>query len=403
MKKKFLSLLLAICMIIPCASILTACGEKNGNEISHWNIIKDEWCNVISTDNFCIETTPETLQNLQNGELISLTYDYVEDDNIIKITKIAKYNGYDGTMKYHYLIVLGAENQYYEVPTYDISNPIFPDDYRETTINPNSSMEQYIDLIEDVKNNYDEFESDLDNEEYTRNITSNVFGANNIINKILVKRIEGINLICRTSNKEWRITFDNPLEEAYKNTKTFYVKGGPSKTDVDYAEFYFDGDNGFRIYSPNNPIANRTDGYYKRNDDGSYTMYTKQDDGSWVLSPTTGNNFTTVTNATKSQYLGFMEKMNELSVVETRDGETAPYIYGYNLGDGILQKVDGSFTYHYYDIKITAYFNYEHHIPFIQGITWKMKITQGNASSAVYDMEMLYQDSSSIIYPEVIN
>lgn len=405
MKKKFITLLLAICMILPCVFMLNACGEKGGNEILHWNIIKDEWENVISTENFSIEATPEMLQNLQNHDLISLTYDYDKDNGEIKITEITKYSGYDGTIKRHYLTILGETNQYYEARTYDISNPTFPDDYRETTYDPNNHVENYIDLIEDVKNNYDKFESDSESERYTRRITSNAFGANNILNEISVLRFEdGITLICSINDKEWYITFDNPLEQAYENTKTFYIKGGPSKTDVDYAEYYFDGDNGFRIYSPNNPIANRTDGYYKRNDDGTYTMYTKQDDGSWALNQTNGSNFASVVNATKSQYLGFMDHMNDLSVVETRDSELAPYIYGYNDGvDGVLQQVVGGFTYNYYDIKITAYFNYGQSIPYIGKITWKMKITQGNASSAVYDMEMLYEDSSSIVYPEVDN
>ena len=64
MKKKFLSLLLAICMIIPCAFTLTACGKCEHNWILRerptLNTVGTLWCNKDCNETKEIPTLNET-------------------------------------------------------------------------------------------------------------------------------------------------------------------------------------------------------------------------------------------------------------------------------------------------------------------------------------------------------
>jgi hypothetical protein len=197
----------------------------------------------------------------------------------------------------------------------------------------------------------------------------------------------------------WNITFEDPLKEAYKNTAKFAIKGGPSTEDIDYAEYYFDGDNGFRLYSPNNPALNRTDGYYKNNGDGTYTQYVKQDDGSWATGNAPASNIQTAMQATKNQYLGFMQQMDKLMVIEEREGENALYVYGLSPKFEELTQEIGGLTYHYYDIRMLVHFG-EGAVPHIYSITWKMKMSNAMAESAEYTMKFTTTEVD-IVYPTV--
>lgn len=132
------------------------------------------------------------------------------------------------------------------------------------------------------------------------------------IDKVAVYRGARLKVTFGKGDKYWTISYSNaPLTRAVNNllvNNQFAIKGGPSTLDPDYCEYYFDGTNGFWMYTPNNTaVENRTDAYYKENSDNTYTLYTKQtSDGSWATTSASQSTFDMVTSAVKEQYISFI-------------------------------------------------------------------------------------------------
>ena len=405
--KKLISAILAFLLVIPCIFGLNSCGDPDAGSLEPWEILEDEWKLTISADRgFKIRSS--TINDLlSDGDLIELEYDVSTAQGLTVIR-------YDVTVKDSSSDNGVAFTTYLDQPIHQPDGPV--DKYYRVTIDEYGEEDvpleitedefyaaviDYINIIEYVSEHYAAFESESF---YTLdlNTVSTTLDPSLGFTSLTVERNSfdnSIQLNLYKNDRPWAVSFESPLAEAYANTTKFVIKGGPSETDPDYAEYYFDGDNGFRIYSPNNTIAERTDGYYKKNGD-SYDFYVKMPDGSWQVTPASAYNFNTVIESTKAQYLGFMDKIESLSLIEEREGENSAYVYGYVASDGEFTVDIGGFTYHYYDIKILSYINETGHVPYVYSITWKMKITQGEASSLEYNMTMSTVDAE-ITYPTV--
>lgn len=405
--KKLVSTLLAATMALPCVFGLTACngGGGGGTQLSEYDILKDEWENVISTERE-FEIRCESEREAEDGTLLMLNYDIYEEagDEITNVNFVVKQNGQTSGL---------PSRRFEKRPVHQPSGitykycELLGDDVEEelTETEFYAPFAKYIELINYVDDNYDKFRDEGSDymcdatvacAENTAiadlGITYLGVGRNFPLSGRIYVRFAVIGTI-------WNITFENPLKEAYENTAKFAIKGGPSTEDIDYAEYYFDGDNGFRLYSPNNPIANRTDGYYKSNGDGTYTQYVKQDDGSWATGNVPASNIQTAMQATKNQYLGFMKQMDKLMVIEERESDMAAYVYGLNPKFEELTQEIGGLTYHYYDIKMQVFFD-DQSAPRIYSITWKMKMSNAMAESLEYNMAFS-SEGVNIVYPTV--
>lgn len=181
-------------------------------------------------------------------------------------------------------------------------------------------------------------------------------------------------------------------EQAYRNTTKFAFKGGPG---ADYSEYYFDGSDAFRIYTPyNTGVANRTDGYYKKNSDGSYTCYVKQSDGSWKTERKSANDYKNVVKSVKAMYLAFLEDSVDFTLSEAEKEEASVSVYVYTENDGVYTANIGGMAFSYYDIELLVISN-DDGKPFIKSATWKMKY-----ASAIYNMSLV-TEGVDITFPEV--
>ena len=76
MKKNFISILLAVLVILSSA-MFVGCNNSSKNP-EPWEISKDEWQHVISTEGFKVELIERgDINNLQDDDLISLSYKHV--------------------------------------------------------------------------------------------------------------------------------------------------------------------------------------------------------------------------------------------------------------------------------------------------------------------------------------
>ncbi len=412
MKKKFLSLLLAICMIIPFSIAITGCNNNNNEKPKTrepWEISKAEW-ELVANQDFEVESMNRDA--LEDGDLIRFSYGVdsgytayylgikdassengVRDLELKKLEAVGQY------------LIRGHKTEFlyeFEQVTKEYWESFKCEDLKE-------SFDQLNNYAVD---NYNKFSMQGFQIEHSMT-TAYTMDTDNItifelpINKVVLFRRGGCNLVFYSGDKQWEITYVNPLQSAINKLLSgkFYISGGPSKTDMDYAEYYFDGNNGFRMYTPNNTaIPDRTDIYYKNNGDGTFTTYTKLTSGGWKVEQATQQNFDTVVSAVKDQYLSFINYANSADYFYVSEHEDAdavcPYVYRYE--NEICVRNIGFYTYNYSDLRMLTYPSgiRKLDIERIYSASWKMKITQGQASSAEYKME-LHTTNADIVYPEV--
>lgn len=410
MKKKFITLLLAICMILPCSIAMTGCNKDNNEEktLAPWEISKAEW-ELVASQDFQVYNTAGSLED---GDLIHFSFGvdapYITYSLTIKDTLS---ENAERTLKLKKSEDLGQYLVKGHKPEYLYEFEHVTEEYWES-FQCEALKESFIELNTYVTDNYNKFSTigfELDysyTNAYTMN-TENITISESPIEKVVLFRQGGCNLVFYSGDKQWEITFANPLQPAINKLLNgkFYISGGPSKTDMDYAEYYFDGNNGFRMYTPNNTaIADRTDIYYKNNGDGTFTTYTKLTSGGWKVEQATQQNFDTVVSAVKEQYLPFINYANSADyfyVAEHEDADAAcPYIYRYE-NEQCVRNI-GAYTYYYSDLKMLAYPSGIRTLDIarVYSLSWKMKFTQGQASSAEYKME-LHTANVEIVYPEV--
>ena len=403
--KKIFNLFLVLCLFVPVLA-LTGCGSKP----KEWEIVEKEWKETISTENFYIST--QEYDKVANNKPIRISYKHYKNDdykNIIDYTVVFK-NSYSQKGMYESRYAKKIDEQgnvigYYAVDT-DAGIYVFSSDLDEITETEyNRHIGAYISLIDYIGNNYSKFSTTdevPENLDLPTSYTCDVADMNNQqasiaplgISQLFVAKKDGVSAYFVDSNNvNWELSFKPTIEKIYNKLNTYYIKGGPSRYDVDYGEYYFDGENGFRMYTPNNTIENRQEAYYKKNEDGkTYTKYVKQTStGAWSASKTTADDFNTMVSTTKDLYLPFMTEFHNFKVVEDNGLNS---VYTLNTNDGSYSKDNGNYTYKYYDVKVVVSNNK------ITSITWKMKFSLNNISSAVYNMELGYM-SEGLTYPIV--
>ena len=282
MRKKILSLLLAICIILPSAMVMVGCnnGEEPQKTLESWQISNAE-LKLILTQDYDIRT--RNFDAFDDGDLMRFSFDkqgaYTEYNLVIKDSSSVDTSGRKdiSLKKYH------AINQYY---VYENGEGGLVDEDTFNSYNVETLYQTYSGLNAFIIDNYDKFSditwenSGKGDENYLdvpkvyscdvaqiNDLSSQIANLN--IDRIIIYRDinEGIAVRYWMGNKFWEIFYENPLQSALDNllNHEFCIIGGPSETDVDYAEYYFDGNNGFRMYTPNNTaIADRTDIYYKK-------------------------------------------------------------------------------------------------------------------------------------------
>lgn len=409
MKKKFLCLMLAICLIIPCAITLVACGKnKGGGKLEAWEISKAEWQDVISTNKFTIRLNTKDMDSVENNTMTYFYYGYNGySDNEIKYVQSTKYSFRDsGVYTTRYKKVRStADDEYYYYTSTDSPNGQIQDYQTSNESSFNSNLERYFNLINYIAD-YDRF-TNVGIAYESTNIPGLAPGnGNNRIDSVHVQKSDGkIDATYSAGGLEWTIDFESPLSMVANKTKNtkYYVKGGISPTDADYSEYYVNqsaqsGVVGLKVYTPNNPVANRKEAYYKKNE-SSYSLYTKLDNGEWQITESSYSEMSTVIDYVTTIYFPFLStSINEFRLTSSEGSGYFTKNRTYELIDKekVLTNENGLLTYKYYDIVITTSSNG------IEKMTWKMKISQGNVELQEYSMELGFL-TEEIVLPESAN
>ena len=382
MKKKLLLIVLAFVCALTCALSLAACNNDDDNKNNNpYAITQTEWGNQITSNAFIIVSNSE---NLNGNDLMQLTYNgnayqcltrdtvfsaplYVKEKNGNDYTYL-KYETQKSDDRQEIETTITAEEYSSNVSAY-----IELIDY----VNKNYSAFTFYDTAKDHTDGYSHYFCDIDDMESK---TTKVKDLN--ITDIAIRKDFGLsdtdNIIIEFTVGEridYNIRFKSPVllfDKAFDTLTNYTLKGGPSTTDADYAEYYFN-ESGFRMYTPNNPEPTRRDGYYKYNPEiDNYTQYIRQADGSYVTAQVSKNALQTVIDGVHDTYMYFETQRN--SFYKTADGMK---------NSKEITKTVGQRVHHFYDIDIKTDENGK-----ITSITWKYKITQGEQSTQEYNMEL---------------
>ena len=412
MKKNFISILLALCLVLSCG-MFVGCNNSEKNPPA-WQISKDEWQHVISTEGFAVEIIDRgDINKIQDGDLITLSYEHVIGvdgwNNAILLDVVYKDSTSDTNRREINLVkVMNSDGTF---SGYLLKSPEDGDFHRINITHEqfDSHVKNYLDLINYVDSNYNKFSVEVGS--YVCNLTELNSSSQTIaelnIEEFFVGRLLGLlDISYVTDGVQYMIYFTNPIEKAWNCTldqRSFYIKGGPSQTDPEYMECYFMLDGGFRWYTPNNTeIPDRTDIYYKNNFDGTYTTYTALTAGGWAVGQATQFQVDTIKNTILNQYFGFMDGLlDEFRLVEYEEydhGESSTWKI--RNENGSISKNIGAYTYSFYDINIHASFNKFHHSDYISLVSYKFKFSQGQAESKEFVMAMdIY--NNALNYPQV--
>ena len=166
MKKNFISILLAVLVVLSSA-LFVGCNNSEKNPPS-WQISKDEWQHVISTEGFTVELIDRgEINNIQDGDLISLSYEHVvgvvgwnnailldvvykdstSDTNTREINLVKEMH-LDGTFS-GYLLKSLDDGDFHQI---NITHEQF-----------DSHVKNYLDLINYVDSNYNKFSVEVGN------------------------------------------------------------------------------------------------------------------------------------------------------------------------------------------------------------------------------------------------
>ena len=303
MKKKFLSLLLVICMIIPCAITLNACGGKGGLPISQaqWEELFTD-CTfecVVNGDYFCSATK----NSYETTEYGTAEYDVWNIEHIRLIedgqTNYVKVKSPRGNPSNYNVSDLNAEDfiyggEYfapifdvvknnYSKFKYDANTHRYPVYYAELQVSAEAKNTIYS-LSQSNKDSYLFVVSAVDLT-HVMGTNANMGGKYSIIGlQILDKSYSDYSaedtgvIDFERFNQYQSYHLMNKCFKDFKNFDMEYkVVGG---TGVNYMELYFTK-NAMRFYTPNN---NDPEGYVDGifyNDNGSYKYFKKDMNGVW--------------------------------------------------------------------------------------------------------------------------
>ncbi len=374
MKKKFLSLLLAICMIIPCVFILNACGSNSKNPIS-----QAKWEDTFENCSF------EFYANNIESQ-ITVTKNSYSTANYEK----------GGT---EYIREINSdEKTYYSIEISRFGKPTT----EKTPISANEYVygrECFEPILNFVKDNYSNFKYNNDGYFLGAYYETNVSGQlkEKITELCGLTKDKYLFLINYKSNNGGYSIYDLQIidgsfvpNKEYRTgaiatftidvfyTYSFYFKDKSLKdlsdfnvdykiiggTGVNYMEIYFTK-NAVRFYTPNqNDMDGYVDGIYY-NDNGTYKYYKKDMSGVWSESPSDEETY----NNVKTQYFNMFgggkifEKLNDNAIMQ--DGKLTPF---WNVTEikggqsGLQEVIYTDFTFDFDDG--------------ITGGSWKLKLHQ---------------------------
>lgn len=331
MKKKLFSFILAICLIVPFAFLLTACGgnnpPNNGNQqyLDFMNISKSEWeLNISTNNNFYVFT--ETIIEYEKGGLECITdwcYKYI-DGELIRHTGVSK-NGMSEYVTYS-KDTSNSTKYYYEQIKYENSkyntsyNTAVTLKYEIDEQTYHEDVSPILDLIDFIGNNYSKFNctdgffnlsslDDLNSTNYAKNLG---------ITQLRVHRTSStyyndcynIEVIYYINNVIYRVLFYEStmqIGKAFANLNNYTIKGG---TSTDYGEYTFT-QNRLKIYTPYLQDATQREAYYKFDKDtNKYIVYRQDADGNWSISETTDTFYNSFVDGLDKLYLSFKEHLD---------------------------------------------------------------------------------------------
>lgn len=388
MKRKLLSLVLAICLIAPCAFTLTACGESPQEE----PFTESDFYELFSKDEFSIGISEFGTECVEWKDGYSVAeFDLIYVDDIIEKEMIYYDPAYHWSRDTYVKEVVDGETVYkqWDVTTGDTI--ITADVY-------NDAIDAYNVLINKIKDNFDLFTYNNDRCEYELNAEGTeiaeaidaVLDDLYIANKayyILVNRNHAIfftqapardkdgNIIER--NEVFYYSTSLHLSSYYK-TKTLdkaitncIIKGGEG---ADYGEYYFE-ENAFRVYTPNLQDITRNDGYFCYDEgEDKYYQYRKDESGKWYRS-----------EMQAEAYNNAYSQIYDLFYANALDGSKNWYTKSNDtikMNVGSVSCTVGSIKYAYKDLKIQLE-NDE-----IVSASWKLDITMyGTTFNYSYTLE----------------
>lgn len=398
MKKKFLSFVLAICMIIPCVFMLSACG-KGGNNTKKDDtslILEKEWKSTISTsNNFTIMDFDEFRLDYTDGEM-----KIEEGQNKGEYQIYSK--SVDGSTKYYCEEKKQTDSKY--ISNYDY-NVLLKYEIDEQIYNEN--VNPYMEIIDFVGNNYSKFEcekykifggygyryvlqlsDELDNTTYAKNLNIEKICVKRSIDDTTIKlntNQSSVDILYYIGEKVYEIEFESPLWKALNNLENFKTTGGPSG---DYIE-YTSTSNGMKIYTPTIEDQTRKEMYFKFDKDTSdYVLYRQNESGEWTVSLSTESTYNDVTNVIDSLYFAFKKHM--CSFYMTSEGYKSDVCNNKDIDDMKY----GNYVVNYSDILLTT-----DDLGNITGGTLKFKLKLGELQSEAYVITITTTDIS-ITYPE---
>lgn len=387
--KKFLSLVLAFCMLISCASVLSACGGSD-NENPHGSVSKREWEKAYDSSEFSIEATESYL--LQSGDVSSLSYKANGGNEEVRVCYVDQQHGVEGgqSLRVVWYIKEVEENQVTYVKRFGTGNnetitPISEEDYNDVAT-------KYVELVNYVRNNYDAFTlkegssayvCDMDKMEEQTSLVSKIGMTSMYVGRFqnTVQDHHMKILFSLDGNVGYRINFIDSIVKDIENLTNYTIKGGPSSSDPDYCEYYVT-ENGFRVYTPNISDVTKNDGYFGYDaEKEKYMEYRKNENGVWTKSEMVGD-YNAILNEIIDIYFPFADYYYAIKSTEN----------GYEQCREITKKTS-TYTYNYYDVKIDLDENGN-----VKSAAWKMKLTLGQAESLEYKMTLV-AGNAVINYP----
>ncbi len=383
MKKKFLSIILAIFLLIPCAFTLIACTptDPEGDWQKKWKINEQTWKSAVVTDYFTVYN--EDFSN-RLGQ-----YALVYSNNVYYLRTLN-----DETDGIYAKQTIDNNATYAKFDYYDLEQS---ESIAENVYNDN--IQDYINALNFIKNNRTKFT--FDNTDYYYNLDGTEQELSALQQKIGLQQIRfGLYYLTDGSGRQeiqarlncgdaWlaiyfntvalRSTHGNVLSCVFKNAllcmNNFTLTGGPSVTDVDYCEIKVTAQGLYAYYPNKGTSQSDKERYAKDNGDDTYTDYIPDNDDGWTTSTISAYNFEQLKEEIVNVYFGEFE--SKASIFECKGSKLV-------CADGYTYEI-GKYTYSYYNFEILINENSE-----MISMTWNMKIHDNsiNADSLEYDLTL---------------
>ena len=420
MKNKFLSILLAICFIIPFSVSLTACGG-GGPSSPQPEIFgamnETEWKETINTNEFKVMHSYQLMYSVPNLKHYALHYSQGDYKIYDETLSPSEYNGNtkfyyksndNGNVKYE-LVADKYINGYqwvtqtidateYESNLSDVLAIInYVQNNRSKFTAHNADLGDYIDVSYNLTAIDSEIAPNINNLKTQMRLTEyNIDNINVTQTRICLKQGDIDIIWIAYSEVEF---FSYNFEKMFEGLTNYTITGGPSETHVDYVEMKI-ADNGMYFSNPNanNDFATN---YYKEfytrdNGDGTYSRLIPTEAGGWQEQNVSETAYNTNLQDTISLYL--VDLSNKYSRFYWQDGKVVFLRYANYADNGWITVQRGRFVYTYSNFEITINDNYE-----IASISWQMQLHDNlyNEDLDIYYLTLTPQNTP-IQYPSSV-